>query len=796
MSVDFRASVAMGFLLCLAIAGPAAAQPAPQPHSLPADARAAAIGSLPLAFEQNRGQADGEVRYLARGPGYRVFLTGREAALVLDGKSGAAPVLRMALEDANADPVLKGEQLLAHKTNYLVSADAANNIVGVPSHGRVRYESVYPGIDLVYYGTQGKLEYDFVVAPGADASRIGVVFSGAKPAITAAGELSVSADDVQLAYHLPVAYQEIEGRRVTVEARYVVAESGSVHFALGNYDRTLPLVIDPILSYSSYAWDTSSASITVDASRNIYVTGGTSASSPPASGTYQTRVLGATDVYVAKLDPTGKQLLWATYIGGRKATSRGVEVRVDPSGNVYVAGLTDAASFPVTAGAYQTTFAVGQGSFVAKLNPTGTALLYSTFVNGGSVGGMALDANGNVFLTGSGASIVTTSGAFQTTTSAGGNPVPFVAKLNAAGSAMLYVTYVGGSSGRDTVYGIAIDPAGNAYITGETRSANFPLANAMFPSLRGSSDAFVTKLNATGSALVYSTYLGGTSYDSGRGIAVDSLGQAYVAGQAYSDDFPITAGSYQTRKGYTSPNFSNGFITKFSASGTALVYSSFLGGRWCGVGNCDSGGLFLGDGDGLSSIAIDAAGYAYVGGWLISGSFTQLDPFMDVAPYSGDYARLPFFAKLKPGGDAIVHAGVLGNQRNSGDSVGTIAPDNAGGAVFVAYAEVPFTAGAQYTTYTSIAIMKIDAARYPTSVSSNVNPAGAGQTVTLTADVQNPQAGTVSFYDGAAVLGTAPVAAGRATFSASLLPGIHKISAVFSGDGQASLPLFQLVKGQ
>jgi len=795
MSVSFRAHVAIGFLLCLGVAGSAAAQSQVPPDTAPPGPRHSGIEAFPLAFEQNRGQADVEVRYLARGPGYRVFLTGTEAALVFDRKSGEAPVLRMTLADANANPVLKGEQLLAYKTNYLVSADSARNIVGVPSHGRVRYESVYPGIDLVYYGNQGKLEYDFVVAPGADVSRIGVMFSGAKPVVTAEGELTVATDDVQLSYRRPVAYQEIEGRRVPVDARYVVADRGAVHFALGEYDPTQPLVIDPILSYSSSVWSVGSATVTTDASGNAYLTGTTSTSSPPATGTYQTRVLGASDVYVAKLDSTGKQLIWATYIGGRKATSNGADIRVDASGNVYVAGTTSAASFPVTAGAYQTTFT--SGSFVAKLNPTGTALLYSTFVNGGSIARMALDASGNVFITGNGTSIVTTPGAFQTTASAGGNSVPFVAKLNATGSAMLYATYVGGS-GPDTAAAIAIDTAGNAYITGTTKSPDFPVANALYPNFRSYSDAFVTKLNPTGSALVYSTYLGGSSYDKGRGIAVDSLGQAYVAGQSYSDDFPTTSGSLQPRKGYTSPNFSNGFITKFSASGTSLIYSTYLGGRWCGS-NCDQGGLFLGDDDTLDAIAVDAAGYAYVGGGIVSSVFQQVDPFNDIAPYQGEYARLTFFAKVKPGGDGLVYASVLGSYRDSGEGVESIAPDNAGGAFFVSFAlYAPFTAGAQDTTNSGLSIVKIEPGRYPTSVSSNANPAIAGQPVTLTADVQNPQGGgTVSFYDGGVVLGTAGVTNGRSTLSiSSLSAGIHKITATYSGDAKASLPVFQLVQGQ
>lgn len=792
MSVNFRASVAIGFLLCLA-AGPAATQSAFQFTPPVGDVKTAGPEMPSLAFEQNLGQLDKDVRYVARGPGYRVLLTGKEAALVFEGKSGTAPMLRMSLENANAVSAPKGEQLLPHKTNYLVSGDAERNITGVPSHGRVRYESVYPGIDLVYYGKQGKLEYDFVVAPGADPSRIGVVFSGPKPAITAGGELSIAVEDVQLSYHPPVAYQEIEGRRVAVDARYVVAERGTVHFALGEYDRTQPLVIDPLLAYSSGAWSGASA-ITVDAAGNAYITGGAIGSSIAPAGTYQTRVLGAVDVYVAKLDPTGKSILWATYIGGRKASSSGVGISVDAGGNVYVAGTTDMGAYPVTAGAYQTTFASAPGSFVTKLNPNGTALVYSTFVNGATVTGMALDTGGNVFLTGNASALATTPGAYQTAGSGS-----FVAKLNAAGSAMVYATTLGGANSTTTP-AMAIDGAGNAYVTGTTTSTSFPLVNAFRTSLGGPSDAFALKLNSTGSALVYSTYLGGSYHDEGHAIAVDSSGQAYVAGIAWSENFPTTPGSFQPRKGYASESFANGFITKLNASGSSPVYSSYIGGRWCvrpGVSSC-SGSLTKTDGDGVSAIAIDAAGYAYVGGYAISGVFPAADPIADAPAYYSDYIRVVFFAKVNPTGDGLVYFSVLGDQRDFINNISSVAADNAGGAFFTGNAgNVPFTAGALAPGNGGGFILKISPGRYPTTVSSSANPATTGQTVTLLAQVQNPQAGgTVTFYDGASVLGTAGVVGGRSTLSVSFTPGIRKITAMYSGDALASPPLFQVVRGQ
>ncbi|MES3000186.1 MAG: SBBP repeat-containing protein [Pseudomonadota bacterium] len=772
------AAAAASVLLCFTPFAVAA----PEPAATPAQVLAT------LAFEENRGQADEPVRFLARGPGYRVYLTPREAAMVFES-DGQPREMRMSFEGANPAPSMRGEQLLDHRTNYLGSADPTNNIVGVRSHSRVRYRSLYPGVDLVYYASQGKLEYDLVVAPRADAGRIAVAFSGAKPRLAPDGELQLDADGLQLRYHRPVAYQDIGGQRKIVDARYVIARDGAVKFALAPYDRSRALVIDPILSYASYSWGATANAVATDSAGNAYITGGASGSGPAATSTYQTRVLGTQDVYVAKVDPTGKQLLWATYIGSRKGSATGVGIALDASGNVYVAGTTATGTYPVTAGAYQTTYTAG--SFVTKLNATGTALVYSTFVNGGNVTGMALGTGGDVYLTGNANALVTTAGAFQPTGS--GTTVPFVARLNATGNAMTYATYLGGSGG-DTGAAIAVGSDGSAYVTGTAKSTNFPLVNAMRTSRQGPSDAFVARLNPAGSQLVYSTYLGGASYDDGLGIAVDAQGQAHVVGRAYSDDFPTTAGSFQPRNGFTSPNFSNGFIAKFSASGTSLVYASYLGGRWCSS-NC--GGGFLGDGDALSAVALDASGHAYVGGWSISGQFPQVEPFQDVPAYYSEYTRQLFVAKIRPAGDGVVYADVLGG-RDFDLQVRSIAADRSGGAFFVGTTvDLPFTAGAQSPTAGGGAVVKIAPGRYPTRLNSSLNPVVVGQPITLTADVQNPApGGTVSFYDGATAIGSAPVAAGRATLSVSLAAGVHKLSAVFSGDALISPPVYQLVKGQ
>jgi hypothetical protein len=761
-----------------------------------------AFTALPLAFEANEGQADPRVRFMARAPGYRLFLTPQDAVMVFsrgspqaDGEQDAA-VLRMRFDGANPDPAVRGEELLDFRTNYFIQGEGARPYTGVRNHGRVRYTGIYPGVDLVYYGTQQQqLEYDLLLAPKADPKRIRIRIDGAERPLTvsAQGDLVIPTRLGDVLYRKPVAYQEIAGERRPVEAAYRIAANGEVGFRLGRYDTRRPLVIDPILSYSSYLWGVGNA-VAVDAGGNAYVVGSTGASDVPAATGYLTRLTGSQDAYVAKLDRTGK-LLWATYLGARRAMTSGQAVAVDGNGSVYVAGTTNSTAYPVTAGAYQTTWT--GGSFLTKLNATGNALVYSTFVNGTTIGALATDGTGNAYMTGVANALATTPGALLPTRPNSSSPSPFVAKLNAAGSAMVYATYLGGSS-NDKAGGIAVDAAGSAHVTGTTLSANFPTANAMYGGLRGSRDAYLAKFNATGD-LVYSTYLGGSGSDYGHGIALDSAGQVYVVGQSYSDDFPVTAGVFQPRKAYSGPSFPNGFIVKVAAAGNSLIYGSYIGGRWCvrpGVSSC-SGGLFA-EGDGATAVAVDAAGYAYIGGHSSSAVFPQVDAIQAMPDYISEYQHVVFLAKVTPSANATVYAAVLG-ERGQDLQVKAMGVDPAGGVFALGYGgySFPFTAGAQVAQASSSFLVKLGAGEFPTTVRSSANPSSAAQPLTLTADVQGlPIGGTVTFYSGAAVLGTAPVVAGAASLDVTLAAGIHRITAVHSADGKASPALFQQVRGQ
>jgi hypothetical protein len=626
-------------------------------------------GKLPLQFEANRGQTDKDVRFLSRGAGYGLYLTASEAVLVLakpaakrDEQAPAESVaLRMRLVGAGREPVVTGLDELPGKANYFIGRDPSKWRTNVPTYAKVHYQNVYPGIDLVYYGNQRQLEYDFVVAPGADPKKIVLGFKGAKKLeIDAQGDLVLHAVGGDIRQHEPVIYQDIDGVRQEVVGSYVRKGANRVGFKVAAYDATRTLIIDPVvLSYSTYlggSGDDSGRSIAVDADGNAYVTGTASAGFPTTAGAFQPTGSGMSDAFVSKLNPAGSALVYSTYLGG-SGSDGASGISVDTAGNAYVAGGTSSIDFPTTAGAFQATLAGSGNAFVAKLDPTGSALVYSTYLGGSTAGalgdsasGIAVDAGGNAYVTGltQSTNFPTTAGAFQTTFSDPSNtvdPDAFVTKLNSTGSALVYSTYLGG--GRfDSGAGIAVDGAGNAYVTGATQSGNFPTTAGAFQTAFKSgsnvnSDVFVTKLDSTGSSLVYSTYLGGGSDESGAGIAVDSSDSAYVTGRTNSFDFPTTPGAFQA---IPNNGLYDAFVSKVNPAGSSLVYSARLGGSANNVG---------------SGIAVDAGGNAYVTGATFSSDFpTTPGAFQAIHPARDGWDV--FFTQLDPTGSALVYSTYLG----------------------------------------------------------------------------------------------------------------------------------------
>ncbi|MFY9822556.1 MAG: SBBP repeat-containing protein [Thermoanaerobaculia bacterium] len=657
-------------------AGPLAAGP-----GSPTQARVAeAYGRLPLSFEANEGQVDKPVKFLSRGQGYTLFLTPAEAVLSLRGPRHETALVHMQMAGGQRAQRVVGLDPQVTQSNYFLGNDPSRWHTGVSHYARVRYEDVYPGIDLVYRGNQRQLEYDFVIAAGADPGRIRLAFQGVDALkIGAQGELVVHTAQGDLVQQPPVLYQEAEEKRQPVEGHYVLRTGHQVGFAVGRYDRSRPLIIDPVLTYSTFLGDSGDDEIralAVDAAGNVYVTGLTTSTTfpgvngssiQPAHGVNS----GFADVFVTKINPTGTAILYSTFLGG-SATEWGFAIAVDAAGNAYITGYTRSTTFPgVNAGSLQPTYGGGDSDvFVTKINPTGTAIVYSTFLGGSDAEwgvSIAVDGAGNAYVTGFTNSITFpgVNGSSIQPTNAGGTTSAdaFVTKINPGGTAIVYSTFLGGS-GTEAAYAIAVDGAGNAYVTGETHSATFPGVNgsSIQPANGGGSDAFVTKINPAGTAIVYSTFLGGSLDDSGRAIAVDSAGSAYVTGQATSPTFPgVNGNSLQPANG--GGNWpGDAFVTKLNPAGTAIVYSTFLGGS--GI-----------DGDGGFGIAVDSAGNAYLTGETASTTFPGVNA-TSIQPANAGGGADAFVTKINPTGSAIVYSTFLGG--SGGDAGLGIAVDGAG----------------------------------------------------------------------------------------------------------------------
>lgn len=657
---------------------------------------AESYGKLPLSFEANQGQTDSEVKFLTHDSGYTLFLTSDEAVFSPSGynrKAGAVPatnyfpridsrmqkpaVLRMKLVGASAATVT-GETCLPGKINYFIGNDPKKWRTNVPTYAKVKYQSIYPGIDLIYYGNQRRLEYDFVVAPGADPRRIQFDIRGAKNIRRDEhGDLVLRLGQGAVRWNKPIVYQEKNGTRLMVHCRYVIQRGRRIGFEVASYDLRRPLIIDPAVAYSTYLGGSVVSvanGIAIDSLGNAYVTGYTDSTDfPTTSNAFQTTCkAGCTsdEAFVTEFNASGSALVYSTYIGGSSGDVAHA-IAVDSSGDAYLTGNTSSADFPTTSGAFQTTCA-STCAFVTELNPTGSSPLYSTYL-GGSEGnggtGVTINGLGNAYVTGytTSANFPTTPGAFQTACKAGCTyGEGFVTEFNASGSALVYSTFLGGSgdgrSNGDAAFAIAVDGFGDAYVTGQTFSSDFPTTPGAFQTtLNGSVDAFVTEFNPGGTALVYSTYLGGSGGDGGTGIAVNATGNAYVTGGTSSIDFPTTPGVLQTHCAFTNCDDGEGFVTEFNASGSALVYSTYLGGS----GSPDF------TGDHASAIVVDDSGNAYVTGQTASDDFPITQGAFETGCSSGPIP-CAFVTELNPGGSALAYSTYLGGgSRNLGGGAGS-----------------------------------------------------------------------------------------------------------------------------
>ena len=688
-------------------------------------------GKLPLRFEPNQGQTDKHVHFLSRGPGYALFLTGDEAVLALRAESQkakgkgqkeetaqglgsllvtrhsslASDVLRLKLAGADANAQVVGLDELPGKSNYFRGNDPKKWRTNVPNYGKVKYEDVYPGVDLVYYGNQRQLEYDFVVAPGADprAIRFAVETGNSKLetgnskienrqsainnhqlTIDSRGDLVISTDGGEVRFHKPTVYQPKSSAAAghsafsihnseLLDGRYRLLAGNQVGFEIPSFDRNKPLVIDPVLSYATYLGGSDydyAYGVAVDSSGSAYVTGTTiSADFPTASPLYGTRNGLNSDAFVTKMSADGSSLIYSTYLGGSQVDQAN-GIAVDSAGSAYLTGYTYSNDFP-TANPFQGwgggIAGLNTDAFVSKLSPLGDALVYSSYLGGTvdeSGSGIAVDSVGSAYVVG-----YTTSTNFPTMNpmqgSNGGLADAFVTKVRFDGGAKLYSTYLGGS-GFDYGYAIAVDSGGNVSVTGSTSSTDFPTLNPFQDANGGTTNnAFITKLDGGGAA-VYSTYLGGTGPDYGTGIAVDSAGNAYVTGLVTSLNFPVV-------------NFlplgpgggQDIFVSKIDAAGAAQVYTAILGGSAS---------------DAASAIAVDANGSVHIAGTTGSSDYPLASPVQDSlgdGTCVGSCTNI-VVSKINAAGNALIFSSYLGGTGTDRGNGIWVDPGLVSGEAFVA----------------------------------------------------------------------------------------------------------------
>jgi hypothetical protein len=670
-------------------------------------------GRLPLAFEPNLGQADSRASFLCRGNGYSLCLTSEGVVLALRkprpgpslqstrSKAGRYPdrpalaspappdVIRLGWEGARQGFSYEAGDKLPGISNYLIGNDRSQWLTNIPQYAKVTAREVYPGTDVSYYGNQGRLEYDLTVRPGADPKAIRLRTDGVKNAqITGQGDLELETAGGKVVLRAPVIYQESEGQRKAVTGRFRKDDDGRIGFELGDYDKAKPLVIDPVLDYSSYLGgniEDAMSLVAVDAAGNAYVGGSSDGGFPVTPGAYQTTYASnLINMVVSKINPTGSTLLYATYLGPNQTSGTGIAVNV--AGNVFIMANAPT-GFPTTGGCYKPISANG-GPVVAELSPNGSSLLYSTYLGGGgSLGGqLAVDSSGNIYATGAtNGDLPSTSGAYQT--SIQGSQSFFLAKLNPAGAGtadLLFCTYLGCSGGIITNYinSLALGPGGNIYLAGSAYSG-MPVTPGAYQSAPSNASMpyspYIAVFNSTGTSLLYCTYVG---WFYCLGLAVDPTGAAYITGYT-GCGFPTTPGAVDP----TCNANDDGFVAKVIPAGNGaadLAYSTYLGGS--------------GSTDGGYSIAVDAWGRAYVVGMTTDSDFPTTPGAYQTSRAGTAYNA--YLTQLNPQGTGLLYSTYFDG--SSWDSVALgVALGADGGVYMVGYAgtNFPITPGVFQPNY-------------------------------------------------------------------------------------------------
>ena len=607
---------------------------------------------LPLGFEANHGQVDSRVSFLGRGHGYTVFLAESEVVLALRGSDletePPAGAVRMRFPGSNPAPAISGLDPLITRSHRFSGSDPHKWVTDIPNFAGVKYSGIYPNIDLVFYGHRAELRFDFIVAPGGVPDVINLSFVGTKGLrVNAQEELVLLTDGGELRMPRPFIYQEKDGLKEPISGGFRPLGESSIGFWVAAYDSQRPLVIDPAVTYATYLGGTgidTADGIVVDSDGNVYITGDTASTDFPVAGQSPDSRGGATDVFVAKINPSG-DLAYVAYLGGSQAET-GKGIAVDPSGNVYITGETSSSDFP-TAQALQATLGGETDGFVVRLSTDGSFLIYSTYLGGSDEDhgeGITVDGSGNAYVTGETESInFPTANPLQSTIA--GASDAFVAKLNPPGTTLAFATYLGGS-GEDNGEGIALDESGDIFIAGTTGSGDFPTVQPFQETLGGGTDAFVARLNSSGTVLEYATYLGGGGDDESDSLDVDASGNVYLVGETASSDFPTAEPLQSFRRGVT-----DAFVAKLNVVGEALVYATYLGGA-----GSESG----------SGIVVDAFNRAYIVGRTTSVDFPVSN---SIQGYGGGDADA-FVAVLEPSGTEFIYATFLGGSgHDSGEGI-------------------------------------------------------------------------------------------------------------------------------
>jgi hypothetical protein len=637
----------------------------------PAAAGAADVyAKLPLTFEANDGQVNNPaVRFLSRGPGHSLFLAPAEATLKLRGAEGSS-VVRWQTVGGNRNARVVGESPLATKSNYFRGNDRSRWQTDVANFAKVRYEGVYPGIDVVYHGTHGQLEYDFVVAPKADPKRIRLAFDGADSmTIDATGALVLATASGDLVQPRPVVYQTVNGKRRIVEAGYAKLGAREIGFTLGKYDRNRELVIDPVVLYATY-WGGSlyegGYAMAIDSSNNVYLSGLVESTDFPTVNAIQSSNAFDYEAFAMKINAAGTSVVYATYLGGTGHSEYGMGLAVDSSNNVYIVGATNSTDFPGTSGsAIQSSNGGGtRDGFATKINAAGNAITYSTYLGGNAdeiAWGVAVDGSGNAHVVGTTqSSNFPVSNALQSS-HGGGTDDGFLVKINAAGTAVAFSTYIGGSGG-DGANDIEIDGSGNLYVAGPTNSANFPGVNgsSLQSTHAGNGDGYLLKLNSSASSILNSTYYGGTGGESIYAFELDASGNIVFGGTTDGSSLPgISGSSIQS----TFAGVYDVFVGKMNAAMTAMTWATFLGGS---------------DYDQLanSGIALDSSGNVYVAGGTLSTTYPGVTG-TSMQPSNGGGVDA-MYTKINAAGTSILWSTFYGGSDT--DIAYTLAVDSAGNA--------------------------------------------------------------------------------------------------------------------